>query len=329
MVTSGCEHLLGEELAALAQAGRVVGEERAIDEVRQLLLARDPLRQDALAGQVLVPVRALLLLQPLRRLRQVLAVTALALLHRAPLRALRGRARRVIVSAVGRSPKRGRLCYDRRRMTSAREKAEPTPAELGFSMPAEWEPHEATWLGWPHNPTDWPGKLDTIRWVYGEIVRKIAPGEEVRILVDSRAEERLARRRLAMAGADLAARAVRPAPDQPRLDARQRTDLRAPALRPPLRDGDRALPLQRLGQVPRLAEGPARPGDGGPPAREAAVPRARRPARLRPRGRRHRRERPRHAAHHRGVLPRPEGSRCATPAWAARASRRRCRRSSA
>ena len=41
-------------------------------------------------------------------------------------------------------------------------------------MPAEWEPHEATWLGWPHNPTDWPDKLDTIRWVYGEMVRKIS-----------------------------------------------------------------------------------------------------------------------------------------------------------
>jgi agmatine deiminase len=89
-------------------------------------------------------------------------------------------------------------------MTNLRQAAEPTPLDLGFSMPAEWEPHAATWLGWPHNPTDWPGKLDTIRWVYGEIVRKLAPGEEVRILVDSRAEERLARRRLAASGADLA-----------------------------------------------------------------------------------------------------------------------------
>ena len=52
----------------------------------------------------------------------------------------------------------------------------PTPAALGFSLPAEWEPHAATWLGWPHNPTDWPDKLDTIRWVYGEIVRKISTG---------------------------------------------------------------------------------------------------------------------------------------------------------
>ncbi|HEX4404497.1 MAG TPA: agmatine deiminase family protein, partial [Polyangia bacterium] len=34
-----------------------------------------------------------------------------------------------------------------------------TPAALGFHMPAEWEPHEATWLAWPHEAADWPGKL--------------------------------------------------------------------------------------------------------------------------------------------------------------------------
>jgi agmatine deiminase len=78
-----------------------------------------------------------------------------------------------------------------------------TPAELGFSMPAEWERHEATWLGWPHNATDWPGKLDTIRWVYGEMVRKISPGEIVRILVNNRAGERTARSYLSRAGCDL------------------------------------------------------------------------------------------------------------------------------
>lgn len=78
-----------------------------------------------------------------------------------------------------------------------------SPAALGFAMPAEWEPHQATWLGWPHNPTDWPDKLDTIRWVYGEIVRIISPGEIVRMLVNSRAEEKLARRYLERAGADV------------------------------------------------------------------------------------------------------------------------------
>ena len=70
-------------------------------------------------------------------------------------------------------------------------------------MPAEWERHEATWLAWPHHRTDWPDKLDTIRWVYGEIVRPITPREIVRLLVNSQAEERLARHYLARAGADL------------------------------------------------------------------------------------------------------------------------------
>ena len=77
------------------------------------------------------------------------------------------------------------------------------PAQLGFSMPAEWEPHEATWLGWPHCPTDWPGKLATIEWAYGEIVRKIAEGEKVRIIIDSAAREARAKRILARAHANL------------------------------------------------------------------------------------------------------------------------------
>ncbi len=75
------------------------------------------------------------------------------------------------------------------------------PAELGFAMPAEWEPHKATWLAWPHNPTDWPDKLDTIRWVYTEMVRRIAAGETVRMLVHSAAMEQQARRYLERAGA--------------------------------------------------------------------------------------------------------------------------------
>ncbi len=79
---------------------------------------------------------------------------------------------------------------------------EKTPAALGFSMPAEWDRHEATWLGWPHNASDWPGKLDTIRWVYGEIIRKIAPGEIVRVLVNSRTEAKLAGRYLERAGVE-------------------------------------------------------------------------------------------------------------------------------
>ena len=77
------------------------------------------------------------------------------------------------------------------------------PAALGYRMPAEWEPHAATWLAWPRNPTDWPGKLEPINWVYGEIVRKLAPGEIVRLLVHSAHIERKARSVLTQAGVNL------------------------------------------------------------------------------------------------------------------------------
>jgi agmatine deiminase len=70
-------------------------------------------------------------------------------------------------------------------------------------MPAEWEPHEATWLGWPHNPTDWPVKFEPIHWVYGEIVRKIAPGEFLRIVVNSPAHELRARKVLKSVGVSM------------------------------------------------------------------------------------------------------------------------------
>lgn len=77
------------------------------------------------------------------------------------------------------------------------------PVDLGYQMPAEWEAHEATWLAWPHNPTDWPGKLDAIRWVYVEIVRKTVTGELVRLMVRSQAEERQALDYLVRGGADV------------------------------------------------------------------------------------------------------------------------------
>jgi agmatine deiminase len=70
-------------------------------------------------------------------------------------------------------------------------------------MPAEWERHEATWLGWPHNVSDWPRKFAPVPWVYGEIVRKLVPGERVRILVQSAAHEASARRLLSRVGVDL------------------------------------------------------------------------------------------------------------------------------
>jgi agmatine deiminase len=67
-------------------------------------------------------------------------------------------------------------------------------------MPAEWEPHAATWIAWPHNRGDWPGKFPPIPWVYAEIVRKLLPHEKVRILVNSAAHEAKARRIMSKAG---------------------------------------------------------------------------------------------------------------------------------
>jgi agmatine deiminase len=79
----------------------------------------------------------------------------------------------------------------------------PSPRALGYSMPAEWDRHEATWIGWPHNATDWPDKIGTIQWVYGEIARKIAESEKARILVNSAADQAKARTILKRVGANL------------------------------------------------------------------------------------------------------------------------------
>jgi len=54
-----------------------------------------------------------------------------------------------------------------------------------FRLLAEWEKHEATWIAWPHNKNDWPGKFMPIKYVYAEIVKALIPGEKVRIIVQS------------------------------------------------------------------------------------------------------------------------------------------------
>ncbi len=82
---------------------------------------------------------------------------------------------------------------------------EPTPRALGFRMPAEWEPHEATWLAWPHNEEDWPGRFAPIPWVYGEIVRKLSAVERVKILVSGEDLRESARAVLEKIGANMAA----------------------------------------------------------------------------------------------------------------------------
>jgi agmatine deiminase len=125
-----------------------------------------------------------------------------------------------------------------------------TPAELGFRMPAEWERHEATWLGWPHNPTDWPDKLEVIRWVYGEFARKIGPGERIRLLVSGGAEKQRARRYLSRAGADL----------------RQVEFIRHPTNRGWMRDSGPLFVRRRKPEA-----GGRRPEDGGRKAETAIV----------------------------------------------------------
>jgi agmatine deiminase len=73
-----------------------------------------------------------------------------------------------------------------------------------YRMPAEWAPHAATWIAWPHNPEDWPNKFQPIPWVYAEIVRHLSRVEDVHILVNDLAAERRATGALKRGGANLA-----------------------------------------------------------------------------------------------------------------------------
>ena len=75
------------------------------------------------------------------------------------------------------------------------------PSALGYRMPAEWEPHESTWLAWPHFKGDWPGKFEPIPWVYAEIIRNLARHERVDLVVNSERAEKNARTVLELADA--------------------------------------------------------------------------------------------------------------------------------
>ncbi len=103
-----------------------------------------------------------------------------------------------------------------------------SPHSLGYRMPAEWEPHAATWIAWPHNAEDWPGKFQPIPWVYSEIVRHLSQVEDVNILVNDARPEKRARTRPLRAGANLARLHFHPLAHGPHL---------APRLRPHLRTG--------------------------------------------------------------------------------------------
>src|SRR5580700_11186073 len=78
------------------------------------------------------------------------------------------------------------------------------PATLHYHMPAEWEPHAATWLAWPHYHGDWPGKFEPIPWVYAEIIRNLARHERVELIVNDAAAERRVRKLLSRGDVNLA-----------------------------------------------------------------------------------------------------------------------------
>ena len=92
-------------------------------------------------------------------------------------------------------------------------------------MPAEWAPHAATWLAWPHYHGDWPGKFEPIPWVYTEIIRNLARHERVELIVNNAAAERQARKLLDRANAPHKERPLPPLAHQPSLAPRLRLHL--------------------------------------------------------------------------------------------------------
>jgi agmatine deiminase len=81
--------------------------------------------------------------------------------------------------------------------------ASSTSAQVGFRMPAEWEPHAATWLTWPCSQ-DWPGKLAAVRWTFCEMARLLTRNETVSLIVQDGTVKRAAAKALTQAGVDVA-----------------------------------------------------------------------------------------------------------------------------
>jgi agmatine deiminase len=78
-----------------------------------------------------------------------------------------------------------------------------TPRGLGFSLPAEWEPHRATWFAWPHHESDWPGKFEPIRWVFAEMMYHLQEVETIALIVAGDVMRQEAEHTLAAAGVSL------------------------------------------------------------------------------------------------------------------------------
>ncbi len=77
------------------------------------------------------------------------------------------------------------------------------PRGAGYRMPAEWEPHAATWLAWPHNGDTWPGDLERVRQTWVEMIRTLVPGEPVHLLVNDASSETAVAARLRREGVDM------------------------------------------------------------------------------------------------------------------------------
>jgi len=77
----------------------------------------------------------------------------------------------------------------------------PLPAKLGFYMPAEWHPHEATWLSWPKDPETWPDRVPQAQEIFLKMMRAVSANEKINLLVDDEEAEMSVRSRCKFAGA--------------------------------------------------------------------------------------------------------------------------------
>lgn len=78
----------------------------------------------------------------------------------------------------------------------------PTPFELGYYFPAEFAPHHATWLSWPHKEASWPGKIHAIYPYYSQFIKELAKSEKVCINVNDEAMKQFALSCISTSGAD-------------------------------------------------------------------------------------------------------------------------------
>ena len=79
----------------------------------------------------------------------------------------------------------------------------PTPREQGYYFPAEFAPHVATWLSWPHKEASWPGKIHSIFPSYAQFIKELVKGEDVKINVANTAMQQFATQTLEKAGVEL------------------------------------------------------------------------------------------------------------------------------